>query len=160
MQKFTQKYVLVQMIKDLPVGYEYAMEDWPLHVTVASVCSIESKPDDLLRDLEKQLSSVHAVESKVVRDEWFGENKEYHVMLVDKTPRLNDLFKKVITVLNNHGLKFNSPEYEGEGYAPHATIQKIGQLYINDVVLFHSLTLIDMFPDENPHQRRVLGTIH
>jgi hypothetical protein len=62
MQKFTQKYVLVQMIKDLPIGYEYAI--------------------------------------------------------------------------------------------------KSGQLQIDDIVTFDSITLVDMFPDENPCQRRILGTVH
>ena len=48
MPKFTQKYVLVHTFKDLPDGYEYSMADWPLHVTLADVFSIQGDYKDLI----------------------------------------------------------------------------------------------------------------
>lgn len=160
MQKLSQKYVIVHLIDDLPVGYEYSMNDWPLHVTLADVFAIESSPSELLYDLDKELSLNLSIKSKVIGEKWFGEDKNVHVKSLQKTEALQQLHDAVIRVLEAHGVKFNSPQYTKEGFVPHSTVQKSGELECNDIVIFNSITLIDMFPENNPLQRRILGTIN
>lgn len=159
MQEFSQKYVLVHAIQDWPDVYEYSMEDWPLHVTLAGTFSIEGEPADLIKDLGHVLASLPIARAKVVDEAWFGKDENIHVMLLDRTKDLQDLHEKILEVLENHHVQFNSPEYAGKNFRPHATVQKSAQLKVGDVVTFDSVTLIDMFPDKNPYQRRVLGTI-
>jgi 2'-5' RNA ligase len=160
MQKLTQKYVIAHLVTDLPDGYEYSMADWPLHVTLADVFAIDGDPNDLLVDLSKQLSAHSTVKSEVVGEEWFGEDRSVYVKLLNKTDELQQLHETILAVLQRHNVKFNSPEYTKEGFRPHSTVQKNGRLELNDVVMFDSVTLIDMFPDENPTRRRILGTVH
>ena len=160
MQKFTQKYTIVHLLNDLPVGYEYSMADWPLHVTLADVFAIDGDPNDLLVDLKEQLSTHSTVKSEVVGEEWFGEDRSVHVKLLNKTVELQQLHETILAILQSYNVKFNSPEYTREGFRPHSTVQKNGQLELSDVVTFDSITLIDMFPNEDPAQRRILGTVH
>jgi 2'-5' RNA ligase len=160
MPKFTQKYVLVHTIKDLPDGYEYSMADWPLHVTLADVFSIQGDYKDLLRELRECLDGRRPVKAKVIGDEWFGCNKDVHVKLIGKTSDLQKLHETVLGILVGYGAVFNNPEYTKEGFRPHSTVQKTENLEIGDYVVFDSITLIDMYPDGNPYRRRVLGTIH
>lgn len=160
MEKLTQKYTIVHLINDLPDGYKYSMFNWPLHVTLADVFSIERDPADLLVELDKMLSSNLPIQSKVMGEEWFGEDKSVHVLLLNKTEELQKLHDSILRVLERYGVKFNSPQYTKEGFKPHSTVQKNEQLQLHESVTFDSVTLIDMFPEEDPLQRRVLGTIH
>lgn len=160
MQKFTQKYVLVHTIKDLPNGYEYVMEDWPLHVTLADVFSIKGTPDDLLHELEHQLSTLTPVTSTVVGETWFGENQNVHVMLLEKTDALQQLHEEILSILDHFNVQFNDPQYTRGGFRPHSTVQKNEALALGDTVTFDSITLIDLFPDEKPYRRRILGTVY
>lgn len=160
MQQFTQKYTLVHFIKDLPIGFEYEVADWPLHVTLADTFAIDDTPSDLLTDIKSQLASTYAVVAHVTRDEWFGLDKNVHVVLLDKTSAMQNQHDAIVKILNNHGVKFNNPEYTSVGYVPHSTVQKSGQLHVGDDTIIDSVTLVDMFPDEDPYRRRVLGTVH
>jgi len=62
-------------------------------------------------------------------------------------------------LLEQGDLKLNDPQLAREGFLSHATVQKHARLNKGDRVTFNALTLIDMFPDENPYQRRVVKTI-
>lgn len=135
------------------------MQDWPLHVTLADVFAIHGSSDNLLRDLEKHFGSYRPVHARVIDEAWFGENKDIQVRLLDRTDELQALHEKTLETLDRHGATFNNPEYMREGFKPHSTVQKDDQLHIGDTVTFDSITLIDLFPNENPYRRRILGTV-
>ena len=160
MPEFTQKYTIVHMLKDLPNGFEYSMKNWPLHVTIVDVFAVEGDLNSLLEDLRKNLDSSNVSDSWVTEEGFFGDDKSVHVMLVKKTNELQNLHDTIVEVLESYSVKFNSPQYTGSGFKPHATKQLNDSLKIGDAVKVNSVTLIDMFPDNDPYQRRVLGTIH
>lgn len=136
------------------------MRDWPLHVTLADVFAIDGSPDDLPRALAERLRSTLSFACTVTGVDWFGEDKSVAVKLVDKTEELQQLHMSVLEVLQQYKVRFNSPEYMQEGFKPHSTDQKDSQLRLEDIVKFNVVTLIDMFPGENPFERRILGTMH
>jgi len=160
MTKLTQKYVIVQFSKSLPVGYTYSMKGWPLHVTLADVFSINGKWTDLFKDMNCILENEVTIFSKAIVKDLFGEDRSIKVTLIEKTDELQNLHERVVSVLEKHGALFNSPEYTKDGFKPHATEQAEAKLEIGDVVEFGSLTLVDMFPDGDPYQRKILGTVH
>lgn len=160
MQKFTQKYTLVHTINSLSDGYEFSMNDWPLHVTLADVFAIQGNPNDLLDILTREFSSYPIVESQVIGEDWFGKENNVHVMLINKSNELQSLHEAIIDVLENFHVTFNTPQFTHEGFTPHSTVKSNERLHEDDQVNINTVTLIDMFPDENPFRRRVLGTIH
>lgn len=81
------------------------------------------------------------------------------VALLKKTDDLVKLHQDVIKVLERGGWKPNDPQFAKEGFLPHSTVQKHTRLNKGDEVIFNALTIIDMFPGENPYQRRVIKTI-
>ena len=159
MQKFTQKYVIAHFIDDVPDGLEFSIVDWPLHVTLADVFSIKGSPEDLTARLNEKLHHYPILQSTVIRDELFGENNDIPVRIVDRTKDLLALHYVIVTVLEECGVQFNSPEFAYEGFGPHVTIQKDTQLEIGDAVKFDSIALVDMFPGQNERQRKILGTV-
>ena len=160
MQKLTQKYTIIYLFDVLPAGSEYSMKAWPLHVTLADVFAIEGNPDDLLVDLGELANSSRSFESSVTGEDWFGESSAgVHVMLIKKTDELQQLHESVLQVLEKYNVKFNNPAYIHDGFVPHSTVQNDSGLELGSSINFDSITLIDMFPNDNPYNRRVLGTV-
>lgn len=112
----------------------------------------------MLHDLQNELKAQPPILAKVVADEWFGEDKNVHVMLLEKPDELQALHDRIIDLLETHGVAFNHPEYTRGGFVAHSTVQKSKRLQFGETVAFDAVTLIDMFPDENPYRRKVLGS--
>ena len=160
MQKLTQKYTLVHLLDDLPDGYEYSMKDWPLHITLADVFAIEGSPENLLKSLDTALSSFSSIKTKIVGEDWFGDDMSVHVKLIEKTDDLMILHDTIIDELKKLNAMFNNPQYTGAGFKPHATVKSNDNLIDRDAIIIDSITLIDMFPDNDPNNRRVMSTIY
>lgn len=160
MQKFTQKYTIVHLVNEHPNGFEYTIENWPVHITLADIFAIDGKPEEVLEDLSSQMASIRTVKSQAVGDDWFGEDRSIHVQLLEITFGLQQLHESILKVLENFNAKFNNPQYIKEGFKPHLTIQKDGEVERKTIFTIDTVTLIDMFPSKNPYKRRVLGTIH
>ena len=159
MQQYTQKYTIVCFEEDLPLSYEFSMENWPSHVTLADVFSIEAEPSLVFEDLRRRLVLFSVLNSKIIAQEKFGEKMTIYVGLIKKTKALINLHTEIINVLGEHGVIFNNPEYMGEGFLPHITLEA-GNVFEKDrSITFDSISLVDMFPDDNPAKRKILGTI-
>lgn len=159
MQKFTQKYTIVQFIEDTPEDTRFSASNWPLHVTVADVFAITWDVPLMTEKLTRLLSKRAPAKSVVEDDRLFGDQGQIRVVLLRKTEDLVMLHYDVIGLLEQGGWKPNSPRFAKEGFLPHSTVQKHARLSKGDEVIFDALTVIDMFPDEDPYQRKVIGTI-
>lgn len=76
-----------------------------------------------------------------------------------RTESLIKLHLDVLTTLEDGELTLNDPQFSRDGFLPHATVQKHARLSKGDKVQFTALSIVDMFPDENPYTRKVLKTI-
>lgn len=159
MQKFTQKYAIIQLLEEVPVGTQFAASNWPLHVTVVDTFAIEWSLETMIEKLI-ELLSVHTTVTSITEDDrFFGENGQVQVALLKKTDGLVRLHYDVIELLEQGDLKLNDPQFAKQGFLPHSTVQSHARLNKGDEILFHSLSIIDFFPDEDPYQRAVLATI-
>lgn len=158
-QKYTQKYTIVHLMDVLPEGYEYSMKDWPLHITVADVFAIDGNSTHVLERLRDMLSTFSPLQTRVNGEDWFGDDKSIHAMLLEKTNEFQQLHDEIVTVLKQFGAKFNNPEFTEDGFKPHSTVQNDGKLEIGDNLTIDTITLIDMFPNDDFKKRKVLGTI-
>jgi len=156
--KLTQKYTIAQLFKPMPDDAEYSWTDWPPHVTIADVFAVELN-NDLIRELSELLAGHEPFTTIADHDEYFGPEKQTHVMVLNKNRELAGLHQAVVDVLKSHGAVFNNPKYMESGFKPHSTIQSRNRMQPGDTVRFDALTIIDMFPSENPYQRKVLKTL-
>lgn len=156
--KLTQKYTIAQLFKPLPDSTEYSWAEWPPHVTIADVFAVELNAS-LIQELSELLAGHEPFTTIADHDEYFGPEKQTHVMVLNKNQKLAGLHQAVVDVLKSHGVVFNNPKYMESGFKPHSTIQSRTHMQIGDTVAFNALTIIDMFPDENPYQRKVLKTL-
>lgn len=159
MTQFTQKYAIIQLFEAMPVGTQFEASNWPLHATIADTFSIDwdaSKMTEKLTELLKHHSQARTVTED---DRYFGDNGRVQVALLKKTGSLVRLHYDVIELLEQGGWSPNDPQFAKEGLLPHSTVQEHARLSKGDEVVFNALTIVDMFPDEDPYQRKILATI-
>lgn len=159
MQKFTQKYTIIQLLEDVPESTQFFWKDWPLHSTVVDVFAIDWDMPTMIKHLEELLASHAQATSLAEEGAFFGSEKQTEVVLLQKTDSLVKLHYDVVEMFEEGGLKLNNPQFAREGFLPHATVQKHARPNKGDEVAFNALTIIDMFPDEDPYQRKVIKTI-
>jgi hypothetical protein len=156
---FSQKYTIIQLFEDIPEGMQFSSSAWPLHSTIVDTFAIDWDVPTMVKKLEELLSTHTQATSVVEGDQFFGPEQQTQVALLRKTDDLVKLHYDVVELLEEGGLKLNDPQFAREGFLPHSTVQKHGRLNKGDAVTFNALTIIDMFPDEDPYQRKVLKTI-
>lgn len=159
MQHFTQKYAIIQLFEEVPVGTQFAASNWPLHSTIVDTFAIDWDVETMIEKLTELLSAHTTATSTVEDDRFFGENGQVQVALLKKADDLVKLHYDVIELLEQGGLKPNDPQFAKEGFLPHSTVQSHARLNKGDEVIFNALSIIDFFPNEDPYQRTVLATI-
>lgn len=158
-QQLTQKYTIVQFFDAIDEGYEYSSDSWPLHSTIVDTFAIDWSVDEMTERLKNVLKDHATASSEAENDRFFGENGQVQVVLLNRSSSLIKLHQDVLSVLEEGGLKLNNPQFARDGFLPHATVQKHARLNKGDRVQFAALSIVDMFPDEDPHKRKVLKTI-
>lgn len=156
MQKFTQKYTIVSLIESADEGYEFASNTWPLHTTIADTFSMGCPAEQLIEHLSRFAASKQTVSSVATETARFGARGEVTVTLIKNTPELQELHEDLVALLNSVEVVFNDPQYTGDGFTPHATVQAKGRLTKSQTVHIDNLALIDMFPGDDAYQRKVL----
>jgi hypothetical protein len=160
MQQFTQKYAIIQLFEDMPVGTLFSADNWPLHATVADVFAIDWEVPVMVEKLTALLNNHVQAMTVAEDDRFFGDEGQVRVTLLQKTDGLVKLHYDVIRLLEQGGWKPNDPQFAKEGFLPHATVQPHGRLNNGDEVTFKALSIIDFFPEEDPYQRRLVATIN
>lgn len=159
MQKFTQKYTIICLLEYTEEGYEFPSNSWPLHTTLADTFAIKWDKETLKSKLVEIADTLRPVTTKAVRDEYFGPDQNVHVVLLEKTEGLASMHYHIVNSLKKGDVIFNDPQHSEEGFLPHSTVQKHAQVKPKDIVKLENLALIDMFPNEDAYQRKVLKIV-
>lgn len=157
--QFTQKYAIVSFLDSIEPGVEFTSADWPPHITIADVFAVSGDIDFLTDDLRQVFNNQSSLSTHVISEEWFGECHDVHVGILEKTHELADVHRRVVEVLDTYAVVFNNPEYAREGYKPHKTLQVQDKYVSSERFRVRSLSLVDMFPGEDPYARRVVATV-
>lgn len=158
-QKFTQKWTLVAFVEPVPDGTEFFWKDWPPHVTLADAFKAKASGAELHDKLAAELKPRGPLELVAENDAYFGEHSEHHVMLLEKTPEILTLHQQILDILSDFEAVFNVPEYVGRGYLPHVSMQRGELLKPGESVKITSVSVVDMFPNDDGYWRRVVRSI-
>lgn len=159
MQKFTQKYTIVTLLENKKEGYEYTSSSWPLHITIADTFSVELDINILIEKLVRLAETLQPVKAIASHDKNFGPQQQIQVTILDMSGELVALHYSVVELLKEAGVKFNDPQYAETGFRAHSVVQPHARININDTVTLNNLAVIDMFPNNNPYQRKILKVI-
>lgn len=152
---YSQKYCLVHFINNVDVSTQFTMTSWPPHITLADVFSIDRQNSDINSKLQTLCSKQLSVTINVASTSTLGTTP---VFLFTNSAQLQHLHETIITLLEENGALFNTPEFTKKGFIAHSTIQTNTPLKTNDAVTINSLSFVDMFANNDWKQRRVLAT--
>ncbi len=154
-----QKYVFVKLLEQPPDNGVFHMKDWPLHVTVVPLFAIDKTEDELLKLVRKITKNTPPPSATADKDELFGVNHDLRVTILDMSQELKHMHKHIYSQLISRGAVFDQPQYCGENYRAHTTVQKSGRLQRGDKVVIDELALVDMFHNGDIRQRRIIDSI-
>ena len=152
---YSQKYCLVWFINPVKIGDEFEMTDWPIHVTVADVFAIDRRGNDIDTKLAELLAKQPPVTTHATEEATLGTTP---VVLAERNDNLLALHTRIVDLLASNHAEFNTPKFTREGFLPHCTTQKVGRLNSGDELKIDTVTLVDMFPNDDWQQRKVLRT--
>jgi 2'-5' RNA ligase len=159
MEKLTEKWAIIALLEPVEEGIEFLPSHFPLHVTIAGVFAVDFNGNTLSEKLSELLAGQTAVETVADGEQLFGPNKDVAVIKLQKTPDLMALYDKIHNELIGLGAVFNEPQYEEGGYIPHSTRQEHKELHTGEIVLINSISIVDLFPNNNGYLRKIFKTI-
>ena len=160
MQKFTQKWTIMILLERMEEGTKFFWKNWPQHITLVDIFAVDWENANLQDKLEDLLANLKAFKIVVADDTSFGLPTEpATVTLFEKSTDLQSLHNNIIELLKNAGAVFNNPEYIGEGFVAHSTVQKDKHLKKGGAVKVSEVTIVDMFPNGDGLMRRILQTV-
>ena len=157
-KKYTQKWCLVALLDDVEEGFSFHRSDWPVHVTLIGAVDV-TWSDELHQKLEELIQRQSEITTKAIKENHWGPTGNVVVSELELTDKLNTFHMEIYELLSSHGATFNDPQYMGENYTPHSTVQKSGRVEIGGSVTLRSLSLIDMFPGEDGYMRKIVKTV-
>lgn len=159
MQKLSQKWAIILIFDKYQEGTIFNYDEFPLHVTIAGVFEIDYDGDWLASELNKVIGAKKQFEITADKIAMFGPKQDIAVMKIIKSPELMELYNNVYNFLIASGAVYNEPEYQGGGYIPHSTFQKSGNLKKGQTVTIKSVSIIDLFPNNDGYKRKIHKTI-
>lgn len=152
---YSQKYCLVHFIRSPQNGAEFHMANWPLHITLADVFAIDLEQSGVVIKLETLCNGLPSIVVTAESESALGETP---VVLFSESHDLLQLHTEVVSLLEANSAIFNNPGFTKSGFIGHSTIQSKHRLSVGENITIDSLSLIDMFPNGDWRQRKVLAT--
>jgi 2'-5' RNA ligase len=153
----SQKYVLVHFVDVPSAPLEFPMSEWPLHVTL--LANFQTNQLDTVRErLNKLVSDAEPFTITADGEAFFGPSQSVHVSLIRPDKNIKALHEKLLELTTELGAIFDEPMYNAAGYRPHATIQRKSRLNDGQAITLDSITLVDMFPNQDIKQRKIIET--
>jgi len=154
------KFVIVHFIKGEPKDKEFNSSDWPLHVTLVGNFNTETPEDSLIEMLTTRVEKIEPFNVRVGEEALFGPNNNILVNILDMNKEIMNLHKNLKELLDSNDTVYDSPQYLGKNYKPHATVQKVDRVHQNEIVRINSLSLVDMEPNKIKDKRRLVKTFN
>ena len=147
-------FVLVAFVVPVPAGLVFPRGSWPLHITLARFDTLETA-DVVSPRLDAVLPELLGFDVVIGSDAQFGRNASVPVSLVEPEPALQHLHLAALQALGPQ-VHLPGAQHNGPNYRPHVT-QADTRLRPGDRIWIRQAALVDMRPDNDPRQRRVLA---
>ena len=153
MQEYTQKYAVACFFDDLQEGYTFHYSDTPLHVTLAQVFAFLASSESIISIVDETVKGFGGFTLLATGIENWGD---ITVTRFEFSERLDFLYRTIQQKLLDGGAVFNEPEHLLDGFKTHSTHQKSGHIGVDEHVDIKSVSLIDMYPDEDSEKRQIV----
>lgn len=155
--QYSQKYTAVCFL-ELNPRLNFPATKWPLHITLLDTFKTDWQVDKLASALGDLAEATRPFTALVTNSVMLGENKDEPVKLLAPSEDIQRLHYDLLLLGDKASLVFNTPEFVGNGFLPHITDQRYSNVEIGKSYQFSTISLVDMFPNSDHLQRKILFT--
>lgn len=159
-EQYSQKYTVVCFFKPQETFSNFSALAWPMHVTILDTFKTDWQPDMLCSRLSSVAKTIAPFDTIPTEKAMLGEDKTIPVRLLQREGAMLALHNRLMSLVDEGLFIFNTPQFVGEGFLPHATDQEDYQVKIGTSYRLDNISLVDMFPDNDYTRRRVIGTFN
>ncbi|TXN29905.1 2'-5' RNA ligase family protein [Lacisediminihabitans profunda] len=152
------RLVVVLPLVPLLVGESFALQDWPLHITVLPPFLTDASPEQIADAFAAATSGLPAITAIAGRDELFGRRQNVLVTVVEHNEALARLHRTLVAAVLPFAAAPDEPAFTGPGFRPHVTVKPHGRVREGEVLSLSQVALVDMAPRAAPQGRLVLAT--
>ena len=157
-QQYSQKYTVVCFFNPQESSDNFAATDWPLHVTMLDTFKTTWELATLCKALEGVAAKTIPFDAVATEKALLGENKDVPVKLLHTEGPMSTLHNRLMELVDIGSFVFNTPEFVGSGFLPHATDQDGDQVEFGRSYRLGSISLVDMFPSEDHTRREIVDS--
>lgn len=157
-QQYSQKYTVVCFFEPQEKSSDFPASDWPLHVTILDTFKTAWQLVTLSKALGEIATTVSPFDTIATQEAMLGEGKDVPVKLLQLEGGMSALHSRLMSLVDEGSFVFNTPEFVGTGFLPHTSDQENNQIEVGKTYRLGSISLIDMFPNNDHLQREVVDT--
>ena len=157
-EQYSQKYTVVCFFNPQETSNNFPASEWPLHVTVLDTFKTEWQLSTLSKALGEVAATIAPFDTVPIQKAMLGKDKNVPVKLLQIRGAISTLHSKLMNLVDKGSFIFNTPEFVGSGFLPHATDQEDSQVEVGKPYRLGSISLVDMFPNNDHTRREVVGT--
>lgn len=150
------RLVVVLPLWPLRAGDSFAVQEWPLHITVLPPFHTDADPDAVAA----AIASVHVPDAPVMvtagHDEMFGRRHNIPVTIIDDNEALTRLRRDLIAAVRPLAAVPDEPAFIGREFRPHVTVKGESRVHEGDRLTLTQIALVDMAPRASAQGRTVL----
>ncbi|MCW4384376.1 2'-5' RNA ligase family protein [Salinibacterium sp. SYSU T00001] len=156
MSESAERIVVVLPLARLDVGERFAVDYWPLHVTVVAPFSTHSSMDEVEETVIHSVRDYCPLRVTVGGEAMFGRRQNIPVNLIRPHEGLFALQSDLQNALQPLMV---SPRHPSQEFRPHVTAKRNGRVHEDDRLTLSHVAVVDMAPRSEPRGRVVLASV-
>jgi 2'-5' RNA ligase len=152
------RLVVVLPLSPLEAGDSFAVQNWPLHITVMPPFLTDAAPSDIAHAIATATSAHPELTVTAGRDAMFGRRENIPVTLVVESPELIALHRTLLAAIRPFAATPDEPAFTGGGFRAHVTMKLPARVHEGEELILAQIALVDMAPAAGQAGRVVLAT--
>ena len=153
------RVVVVLPLTPLQAGDSFAVDQWPLHITVLAPFETDAAPADIARVTACAVAGALSFTVVAGTDELFGRHHDIPVTLIDDNAELMGLHDRLVAALRPLACTPSDAAFTGPNFRAHVTLKSQGRVNAGDQLKLSQIALVDMAPRAATSGRTVLATL-
>jgi len=154
----SQKYVIAHFFEPQTPSVIFPAQEWPLHVTLLPNFTIKWPLDVLIQKIDELTVATVPFDIKPEGQAAFGPKEDVPVTLIYPGNAIMELHNALMALSDDASFVYDTPQFIGKGFRPHATVQYKNSLQIGQTYHLDNLSLVNMFPNNDINGRVVIDT--
>lgn len=138
------RLVVVLPLSRLREGDQFAVSEWPLHITVLPPFVTDATGREIGAAIRSAASAHSEIRVVAAQDELFGRRHDIPVTVMADNEKLTSLHRALREAALPFAAAPEVPAFTGTGFRPHVTMKAHGRVHEGDEFALTQLAVVDM----------------